>query len=104
MLKYLNPNTALYCKDMGFYPAYSAFMSSNPNCKLRIKEGYVKSTNVPGTGKKGYIRTIAMTARNIEESKERSDHRAEQRQEHANTGGRATAQRDRIPPGPAPDP
>ena len=62
-------------------------MSSNPNCKLRAKEGYIKSSNVPGTGKKGYIRSIAMTARNIEESKQRSDHRAEQRQQHPGTGG-----------------
>ena len=40
-------------------------------------------------------------AKNVASS---DDHRAEQRQEHADTGGRATAQRDRIPPGPAPDP
>ena len=32
MLKYLNPITVLYCTDMGFYPAYTAFMSKNPNC------------------------------------------------------------------------
>ena len=103
ILKYLNPITVLYCTDMDFYPAYNAFMSSNPNCKLRVKEGYVKSTNVPGTGKKGHIRSIAMTARNVEESKERSEHRAEQRQNHADTGGAVTAQRDRVPPGQAPD-
>ena len=52
MLKYTNRNTVLYCTDMDFYPAYNAFMSSNPKCKLRVKEGYVKSTNVSGTGKK----------------------------------------------------
>ena len=89
---------------MDFYPAYNAFMSSNPNCKLRVKEGYVKSANVPGTGKKGYISSTAMTAHNVEECKERSDHRAEQRQNHADTGGAASAQRDRVPPGHAPDP
>ena len=83
---------------------YNAFMSTNPNCKLRQKEGYVKSTNVAGTGRKGYIRSVAMTARNVEECRERSDHRAEQRQEHATSGGRTTAQSNRIPPGPAPDP
>ena len=83
---------------------YNAFMSTNPKCKLRQKEGYVKSTNVGGTGRKGYIRSVAMTARNVEECRERSDHRAEQRQEHATSGGRTTAQSNRIPPGPAPDP
>ena len=83
---------------------YNAFMSNNPNCKLRQKEGHIKLTDVAGTGKKIDIRSIAMAARNVEECKERSDHRAEQREEHADIGGRATAQRNRIPPGPAPDP
>ena len=59
---------------MDFYPMYNAFMSTNPKCKLRQKEGYVKSTNVGGTGRKGYIRSVAMTARNVEECRERSDH------------------------------
>jgi len=32
---------------------YNAFMSDNPNCKLRQREGYIKSTDVAGTrGKK----------------------------------------------------
>ena len=61
---------------MDFYPAYNAFMSTNPKCKLRVKEGYVKSNNVSGTGKKGYIRSVAMTARNVQECRERGDHRA----------------------------
>ena len=60
--------------------------------------------NVAGTGKKGYIRSIGMAARNVEECKQRGEHRAEQRQQHAVGGGTFTAQRDRSTPGPAPDP
>ena len=45
-----------------------------------------------------------MAARNIEECKQRGEHRAEQHQHHAGAGGTFTAQRDRGPPAPAPDP
>ena len=80
-------------------------MSGNPNARLRVKEGYIKSMNVAQTGKRGYIRSIAMTARNVEKCKQRGEHRAEQRQEqYANAGGTFTAQRDRGPPAAAPDP
>ena len=70
MLEYLNPNTALYCTDMDPYlPCLQRFHVEQP--KLQVA---TKGRNVPGTGKKGYIRSIAMAARNnVEESKERSE-------------------------------
>ena len=52
MLKYSNSNTALYCTEMDFFPMYNAFMSDNPNCKLRQNEGYIKSKDVAGAGKR----------------------------------------------------
>ena len=71
---------------------------------MRVKEGYSTLTSVAQTGKHGYMRSIAMAARNVEECKQRGRHRAEQRQEHANAGGSFTAQRDRGFPAAAPGP
>ena len=104
ILNHLRSNTVPYCTEMDFFCQYNSFMSDNPKRKLREKEGYIKSLNIAQTGKCGYIRSVGMTARNVEECKQRARHRAEQRQEHAVTGGAFRAQRASGPSASAPDP
>ena len=91
MLNHLRSKTVRYYTAMGFFCQYNSFMSDNPKRKLRDKEGYIKSCNIAQTGKRGYIRSVGMTAQNAEECEQRAEHRAEQRQEHANTGSAFTA-------------
>ena len=87
-----------------FYPQYNAFLPGRLDRTLRCKEGYIKPGDVAQTGKPGYIRSVGMAARNIEECREHGQHRAEQRQEHAASGIAFTAQRASGPARSAPDP
>jgi hypothetical protein len=89
---------------MEFVCEYNSWVSNRSNRSLRGKIGYVKSKNVGGTGKPGYVRSVAMAAKNSDEIRTRGEHHAEQRQEHANNGGAQTAQRANGPSRTAPDP
>ena len=80
---------------MEFVCQFNAWVSNRNNRSLREKTGYIKSKDVAGPGKPGYIRSIAMAAKNVQKIRERGEHRAQQRTEHANTGGPAVAARDR---------
>ena len=78
---------------MEFACEYNAFISNRNNRSLHEKMGYIKPKEVANTGKPGYVSSVAMTAKNIDEMRARGEHRAEQRQEHSNTGGH----KDRAP-------
>ena len=60
--------------DMEFVCQYNAWISERAKRSLREKHGYIKRRNIAGTGKPGYVRSIAMTAKNVEEIRQRGEH------------------------------